>query len=557
VAETIAIEERSLTGERGEPQAVPTATLPRLLRDRAAAGPHDVALIDAPTGRRITLEEFDRQVHLWARRMAAHGVVAGDRVMTLLGATVDAYYAWLGLSGLGASEVPLNPQLKGRMLTYMINHSESRLLITQSAFVENVLSIAESLDTLELIVVLDMAGGEVRSAGDLRFISGTEFAAHEAEIEFLYAERHDISCMIYTSGTTGAPKGVVVPWGRLGTSLYRLPERIREGGTRYSFLSPAHMSGKAQLDQAMSEGRALVLRETFSVKAFWEDVARYDCRVAQLFPAMIKYLLGQPPSADDRETPLEYIWTAPVTPDTREFMERFNVAVSTGFGMTEIGGPIAGVDIDGTNLKSCGRVKVDPRGYELRLVDEYDREVEVGDVGELVVRTSVPWSITAGYFRNPEATAAAWRNGWFHTGDALRQDSDGNYYFVDRFKDCIRRKGENISSFEVEEYVLEVPGIAEAAAVGVPADDGEQEVKVFLVARPGESLNLAAVGDLLGQTMPRFMVPRFLEEVSSLPRTPATGRVQKGSLRAQPPGGRTWDRLAGSALPKFGAEIYA
>lgn len=547
MAETIAIGEREPTGGRMESKVVSTGTLPRLLRDRAALAPDQVALIDAPTGRSVTLKEFDRQVHMWARRMAAHGVAAGDRVMTLLGPTYDAYYAWLGLSGLGAVEVPLNPQLKGRMLTYLLNHSESRLLVTQLAFVENVLSIADSLDTLEQIVVLDMAAGEERTAGALRLISGPEFATREVDIEFLYAERHDASCIIYTSGTTGPPKGVIVPWGRLGTSLYRLPERIRDGGTRYSFLSPAHMSGKAQLDQAMSEGRALVLRETFSVRAFWEDVARYDCRVTQLFPSMIKYLLGQPPSARDRDTPLEYIWTAPATNDTHEFMQRFNVAVSTGFGMTEIGGPIAGVDIDGTSLKSCGRVKDDPRGYEIRLVDEYDREVEVGDVGELIVRTSAPWSITAGYFRNPEATAAAWRNGWFHTGDALRQDSDGNYYFVDRFKDCIRRKGENISSFEVEEYVLEVPGVAEAAAVGVPAEDGEQEVKIFLVARPGESLNLAEVGDLLSRAMPRFMVPRYLEEVSSLPRTPTTGRVQKGSLRAQPPGARTWDRLAESA----------
>jgi crotonobetaine/carnitine-CoA ligase len=524
-----------------EPKVVSTGTLPRLLRDLAAEAPGRVALIDAPTGHGVTLEEFHQYVRTWARRMAARDVKAGDRVMTLLGPTADAYYSWLGLSGLGAVEVALNPQLKGRMLTYLLNHSESRLLVTQLAFLENALSIADSLDTLEQIVVLDMAAGQERTEGTLRLISGPEFAANEVDIEFVYAERHDPSCIIYTSGTTGPPKGVIVPWGRLGTSLYRLPDRIRDGGTRYSFLSPAHMSGKAQLDQAMSEGRALVLRETFSVRAFWDDVTRYDCRVVQMFPSAIKYLLGQPPSAGDRDTPLDYVWTAPVTSDTREFMRRFNVVVSTGFGMTEIGGPIAGVDIDGTNLTSCGRVKVDPRGYEIRLVDEHDREVEVGQVGELTVRTNEPWSVTSGYFRNPEATAAAWRNGWFHTGDALRQDADGNYYFVDRFKDCIRRKGENISSFEVEAYVLEVPGVAEAAAVGVPSQDGEQEVKVFLVPQPDEALDLAKVGDFLAQSMPRFMVPRYLEEVTSLPRTPATGRVQKGSLRAQPPGDRTWE----------------
>ncbi|WP_297542010.1 AMP-binding protein [Amycolatopsis sp.] len=523
-----------------------TTTLPRVLRDRVASAPEQVALIDAPTGLSVTFAEFGANVQTWARRMAAHGVVAGDHVATLLGPTFDAYYVWISLSGLGAVEVPINPQLKGRLLTYLLNHAEPRILVTQSAFLENLLSIADGLDTLEQIVVIDAAEGIEQTAGGLRVLSNPEFAAREIDVEFQYAERHDTACIIYTSGTTGPPKGVVIPWGMQATSIKRLPERIR-GGSRYSFLSPAHLSGKSALTSALTEERTLVLRETFSVSAFWEDIARYDCRVTQLFPAMIKYLLSQPPVDADAKSPLQFMWTAPVTKDTKEFMRRFGVAVSTGFGMTEIGGPIYGVDIDGTNLESCGGLNAaDPRGYEVRLVDEHDREVEVGDVGELAVRTSVPWSLNAGYFRNPEATAAAWHNGWFHTGDALRQDSDGNFYFVDRFKDCIRRKGENISSFEVEAYALEVAGIAEAAAVGVPAEDGEQDVKIFLVASPGVSLNLAAVGLSLAQSMPRFMIPRFLEQVNALPRTPTTGRAQKGSLRSKPPGARSWDRLAGS-----------
>lgn len=548
MTERVDIEGPALMEMRMESQIVSTTTLPRSLRDRAAAAPNEIALIEAVTGRKVTFAEFDGQVHTWAGRLAARGVTAGDLVMTLLGPTFDAYYVWLGLSGLGAVEVPLNPQLKGRMLTYLINHSGSRILITQSTYVENILSIADHLETLQYIVILDQDDEHEQVVGGLRLISGTEFAGHEAAIEFRYAERHDTSCIIYTSGTTGPPKGVIIPWGWLGTSINRVPKRI-QGGSRYSFLSPAHMSGKSALDGALSEGRTLVLRETFSTSAFWGDVARYDCRVTQLFPAMIKYLLDQPPSSQDSDTPLKYFWTAPVTKDTKEFMHRFGVAVSTGFGMTEIGGPIWGLDIDGTNLESCGRLNdLDPRGYEIRLVDEQDRAVDVGEVGELIVRTLVPWSMNAGYFHDPAATARAWRNGWFHTGDALRQDLDGNFYFVDRLKDCIRRKGENISSFEVEQYALEAPGVAEAAAVGVPAEDGEQDVKVFLVANPGDSLNLSEVGDFLALTMPRFMVPRFLEQVSTLPRTPATGRVQKAQLRLRPPGDESWDRLVGAKV---------
>lgn len=156
--------------------------------------------------------------------------------------------------------------------------------------------------------------------------------------------------------------------------------------------------------------------------------------------------------------------------------------------------------------------------------------------------TSVPWTLNGGYYRNPEATAEAWRNGWFHTGDALMKDAEGNFCFIDRNKDCIRRKGENISSFEVEAYALEYPGVAEAAAIGVASDDGEQEVKIFIVAEQHQSLDLNAMGAWLGERMPRFMIPRYLEILPEFPKTPVTGRVQKGVLRSRAPGAFVWDR---------------
>jgi crotonobetaine/carnitine-CoA ligase len=229
-------------------------------------------------------------------------------------------------------------------------------------------------------------------------------------------------------------------------------------------------------------------------------------------------------------------------------MKRFDVAVTTGFGSTEIGGAIARVDVDGTDLACCGRPAEDPRGYDIRVVDELDREVPPGEVGELVVRTAMPWSITTGYFHDAEATAAAWRNGWFHTGDAMRYTAEGNLYFVDRFKDCIRRRGENVSSFEVEAYVLDHPAVEEAAAIGEPAADGEQDIKVVVVLR--EPMELGVLGGWLAERMPPFMTPRYLEAVVSLPRTPATGRVQKSVLRARSRGGQVWDRQDQSSEKK-------
>jgi crotonobetaine/carnitine-CoA ligase len=449
------------------------------------------------------------------------------------------------MSGLGAVEVPINPQLRGRSLTYMLNHSQAEILIIHKAFLEQLAQVADTLEALRTIIIPDLADGEEPAVKlPFRIVTGAEFRSREVAVDYRLPERHDTASIIYTSGTTGPPKGVIVPWGWM-TTRSQVPARIT-GGTRYSTLSPAHMSGKGALNHIVADGRALVLRKVFSVSEFWNDIAKYDCRVMQLFPAQIKYLLAAAPapSAEDRNVALKFIWSAPLIPETKEFMERFDVTVNTGFGSTETGGPLAGVEIDGSNLKSCGKLNPDPRGYEIRLVNELDEEVGVDEVGELIVRTSCPWTLNVGYYRNAEATAEAWRNGWFHTGDAMTKDADGNFYFVDRFKDCIRRKGENISSFELEAYALSYPGVFEAAAVGVPDPTGEQEVKIFIVPRPDEAVDLGAMGAWLAEQMPKFMIPRYLEIVEEFPKTPATGRIQKSVLRTQAAGAGQWDRTA-------------
>jgi crotonobetaine/carnitine-CoA ligase len=522
----------------------PTDTLPYALDVLANETPEAIALIDAVTDHRVTYRQFDAENKAWARRLAAMGISPGDNVATMMGPVFDAYHAWLGLTALGAVEVPVNPQLRGRSLAYLLNHSQAKVLVVQAQFLQRVTDLRDVLEHLRTLVVPDL--DEIPLAADLPFrvISGAEFRGARVEVEYRLARRCDTACIIYTSGTTGPPKGVVVPWGWMSTANEHLPPQAT-GGTRYSFLSPAHMSGKGALGQAIAERRTLVLREKYSVGAFWSDIRKYDCHASQLFPPMIKYLLDVPPAEEDQANPLQHIWTAPLIPETVEFMRRFDVAVTTGFGSTEVGGPITAIGIDGRNLKTCGKVNPDPRGYEVRIVDEFDEELPSGATGELIVRASVPWTLNAGYYRNPQATADAWRNGWFHTGDAMTRDEEGNFYFVDRYKDCIRRKGENISSFEVEDYALAYPGVAEAAAVGVPSDDGEQEVKIFVVTT--KEIDLSSMGAWLSEQMPKFMVPRYLEVIAEFPRTPATDRVQKSVLRSRAPGAGEWDRFKTAA----------
>ncbi|MGH7899248.1 MAG: AMP-binding protein, partial [Candidatus Binatia bacterium] len=268
------------------------------------------------------------------------------------------------------------------------------------------------------------------------------------------------------------------------------------------------------------------------------------CTFTLVVPAMAHWLLAQPPSPDDRRHALRKVLSSPIVPG---FAERFGVALRTHYGMTEAGNVMLRREVTDSS-PSCGRPVP---GYEVRLVDEHDYEVPSGEVGELIVRTTDPWRLCRGYWNLPDKTAEAWRNGWFHTGDAFRRDAEGNYFFVDRKKDALRRRGENVSSFEVEALVTRHPAVAECAAVGVDTELGEQEIKICVVRRPDRDLTPRALIEFLVAKMPRYMVPRFVEFVPSLPKTEATLRVQKAKLRREGVNANTWDReAAGVTLPK-------
>jgi crotonobetaine/carnitine-CoA ligase len=224
-----------------------------------------------------------------------------------------------------------------------------------------------------------------------------------------------------------------------------------------------------------------------------------------------------------------------------QFAERYGARICTVYNSTENGVPICS-GWNPANPRTVGRLRPGYPGFEVRIVDERDRELPDGVPGECVVRSSVPWTMNAGYLNNPQATAAAWRNGWFHTGDALMRTADGDYVFVDRLKDVIRRRGENISSFEVEMDVKLNAEIAECAAIAVPAETSEDEILLFAVRRPGSTITPQDLCAELEGRMTRFMVPRYVEFVDSLPKTQATERIAKAELRTRGLGPQTWDR---------------
>ncbi|MBM5810626.1 MAG: AMP-binding protein [Gammaproteobacteria bacterium] len=539
-------------GGVGRPQYTPMDTFPAIVADRARRTPDAILLRDV-AGRGLSCAAFQDSVLTWAAALRRQGVVAGSRVVVMLPDPIDSLACWLGLAWLRAIETPVNQQFHGRMLAYVINDAAASHLVIAARFLPAIAAVAAELRDIRAIIVPDHP--LAAPALPFRLVAGAElFAGVMPATELMPPARHDLSTMIYTSGTTGPSKGVLIPWGLWADSYGTTGCHIGPDDITYDPFPMFHTGGKSMAQTTIQAGGSVVLRESFRTDAFWDDIRRFGCTFVAMVPAMAEWLLAREPRPDDAAGPLRRVAMIPIIPRIEEFKARFGVQVQTNFGMTETGAPIGSApymaDVTG-NYRSCGRIVP---AYEARIVDANDYDVADGEPGELVLRSRLPWGLNCGYFGRPEATATAWRNGWFHTGDVFRRDAQGNLYFVDRLKDALRRRGENVSSFEVEALVNAHPAVLQSAAIGVPSEFGEDEIKICVIVRPGADLAPAALLDDLATRMPRFMVPRYVEVVAELPRTEATLRVQKVRLRERPFNERTWDRQAGRYLePPAGA----
>lgn len=517
--------------------------LPHTIIERAEQAPDQPVMVHV-SGDTLSYAELRDTFLRWAGMYRSVGLDAGQTVATMLPNSFDAYHAWLGAAWLRAIEVPINNMYRGRMLRYLLENSEARICLISERFVDRLAEVASELTWLETVVVLDWSD-ERRELPELPF--RVVYAAEALSRATLAGDEpgpahHDISAMIYTSGTTGPSKGVLVPWAELWQfAAVQPPDLLEEGDPYYAAYPAFHISGKSALCIAARFSGHIVVRESFSPSHFWDDIREHGVRSAALVGPMVNLLMLSPPCPDDADNPLENVFMGPIIPEVEEFKERFGIRrVGTAYGMTEIGLPLS-AGWEPANPRTCGRLREGAPGYEVRVVDEHDEDVGPNRLGELVVRASDPWVINAGYWRVPEKTAEAWRNGWFHTGDGFSYDEDGNYYFVDRMKDALRRRGENISSFEVEEGVGQHPAVAECAVIGVPSELGEDEVKAVIVLHAEQTLMPEELIDYLVPRMPRFMIPRYIEFVDELPKTDATFRVRKVELRENALNGRTWD----------------
>ena len=516
-------------------------TIVQMLKDRASEeGDRPFLYFE---GKEVSFAGMDLITNRVANSFAKLGVAKGDTVGLMLPNCLEFVYAWLGMSKIGAVEVPVNTAHKGDMLSYLINDSNAKVLVIDSRYLERIKLIEDELLHLETLVVWDEEPYEPLYFKRLSIVSFDELYEGSEELEDVGLTAQDEFCILYTSGTTGPSKGVVMPHRYVVHTCVSNAAQL--GYTRdevlYTCLPLFH--GNAQILAvlpALVVGAKVHLFRRFSAGRFWNEVNACGATVTNLPGSVISILLKQPPTGKDRKHTLKKVFTAG-TPKAalEQFEERFGAKIYEGYGSTECGMILMNTVKD----RRPGSIGKPTDGYRVAVFDDNDNELPARIKGELVTRPEKPFCMMKWYYNMPDKTMEACRNLWFHTGDYAYRDEDGYYYFVDRKKDVIRRRGENISSFEVERSVNAHPKVLESAALAIPDPLGEYEVKVVVVPRSGVELEYDELIAFCRERMADFMVPRYLEFKDALPKTP-TDRVEKYKLRQEGINAATWDRLA-------------
>jgi crotonobetaine/carnitine-CoA ligase len=497
--------------------------------------PDKVFVKFADDGEAWTYREFRQLVLQTAIGLQRLGVAQGDHVLVWLPNGREHLRVFFALNYLGAVFVPINTAYKGALLAHVIENSDARLAVVHA-------DLAARLEGVALAALTDaVVVGERVACPGLRthhYADALLPASGVLEPPARPIEPWDPQSIIYTSGTTGPSKGVLSSYLHIYTNAGPETWPCVTGEDRFLVNMPMfHIGGMGVVFVMFVRGGSIAFAERFDTATFLDTVRATGTTATFLLGVMASFLEKLPASPDDADTPLRLAFMVPLAGDIAAFSRRFGCEIYTIFNMTEISTPIISEPnplVRGT----CGRKR---EGVDVRLVDDNDCEVPDGTVGEMMVRTDRPWGMNSGYYKNPEATAVAWRNGWFHTGDSFRRDAQGYYYFVDRKKDAIRRRGENISSFEVEADVLAHPDVREVAAIGVPNEHSEEDVMVVVAPMAGRALDPAALLAFLRDRMAHFMVPRYVRVVDELPKTPSS-KVMKAELRRQGVTADTWDR---------------
>lgn len=505
--------------------------LPEALAEWAGRRPETTWIVETD-GEALSFAQAHTQALQAATFFNSLGISAGDKVGVFMASGCDFVRVWLGLGRRGAASVLLNTELSGDFLKHQLNHAELRWLVVHAALLPWLVALSPHLPHLQHVVVVGDPADPLpshwtvstwRAYSDCAPWSGPMPAAS------------DTACIMFTSGTSGPSKGVLMPHAHC--VLYGVGAieclQIEQSDRYYISLPLFHANGLLmQLGATLLAGIPAVVRPKFSASRWLADIQAHRCTLTNLLGATAAFVLAQPAAETDGEHALRAVLSAPNIPVHEDALrKRFKVrdAIS-GFGMTETNIPIWG-RIGHSAPGGAGWVHEDH--FEVCIADPVtDMPLAPGGIGEILVRPRIAFGFMAGYLNEPQKTVEAWRNLWFHTGDAGQMREDGLVTFIDRIKDCIRRRGENISPGEVESLVLAIPGISEAVAYAVASDipGAEDEIMLGVVSDKGQPLPLRRVGELASEQLPRFATPRYIAQFTELPRT-ATGKVQRAELR--------------------------
>jgi carnitine-CoA ligase len=508
----------------------------KILEDKSAMNAGRVAVITEHE--RITYDQLNERVNRVGNALKAMGITKNDKVCVMLPNIPEFLYAWWGNTKLGSITVPLNTALKGEGMAYIINHSDAETIILSHRYLASLEEIRGSLSRLKRIIVLGPEGQRTASLPTGAIDFGELLTAPTTSpMQEVWSD--DIDSIMYTSGTTGLPKGVIHRHSRCyGGFVLPIMTGYTEQDVVYNTLPLFHIGGQNMVWMALVSDTTVALAERFSASRFWQDVRAYGATFTLFLGAMIPILHKQPPCPDDHANPLRVALSA-AAPRTiwEEFERRFDVKIVELYSQTE-GGFLLNAD-----AKAAGKVGAMGKpsaGFEMKVVDEQDRDLPPGAVGELIYRPAVGSALTE-YYKNPEATAEKTRGGWIRSGDLAYQDDDGYFFFVDRKNDSMRRRGENISSFEVEKIINGHPQVLESAAYAIPSELGEDEVMVAVVLQPDAELDPLELLLYCEAHMAYFMVPRYIRVVNAFPKT-GTERTMKYQLKSQGVTLDTWDR---------------
>jgi len=520
-------------------------TIPAVLDEQAGKRPDQPFLhvSDEP----ITYAEMRARARAAAAALVALGIGPGDRVAIFMGTSPEWVATWFGCAYLGAVTVPVNGAYRGDFLANQLHDSGTKAVAVDASLAERLFAVAADVPSLRTVLVrqddesvtvpaapagVDVQPIEVLGTGDVGRLDDVPEPSWDQP-----------GAIFFTSGTTGRSKGALVTQHYLLTAAQAMVDcwQLQPGEVVYGPLPLFHLSAVGTVLGPLLAGGTGVLEKTFSVTHTWDQVRRYGASGIALAGALVVMLWNLPATDRDRELPIRFLSAAPVPKDIYHAIEeRYGCKIVTVYGLSEAF-PLALAGVDDDNPPGASG-RANPL-FDVRIVDEDDAPLPPGTVGEVVCRPRQPHVMFERYDGRPDATLDQLSNLWFHTGDLGSFDAAGNFTYADRKKDAMRRRGENISSFEVEQALLRHPAVAEVAAIGVPSELSEDDVMVCVVVRPGEALDLVPFMDFCCERLPYFAVPRYVDVRAGLPKN-AVGRVLKHELRAQGLPDGAWDRDA-------------